>query len=113
MTTHPPLAGEFKVNKRDLPKMVVRQLLFITSAYGVLVTISVPWAVDAIIFDETRYATWGYSSYLWGVVMLLFGTVIMLRWCAVQSVAFWEYDRRILNKDANSDEMPFISILVP
>jgi len=113
MTTHPRLSGEFKANKRALSKVIVRQLLFITSVYGLLVTISVPWAVDAIIFDESRYANWGYTSYLWGGTMLLFGTVIMLRWCAVQSVAFWEYDRRILSKGVDPDDKPFVSILVP
>ena len=110
----PDGAGEFRAIKRELPKLLVRLLLFFTSFYGLFITLSVPWSLRAVIFDEIRYASMGPLAYVWGGMLLTFGTALMVRWCAVQALAFWEYDKRILNGAAvNHDQTPFVSILVP
>ena len=110
----PDGAGEFRAIKRELPKLLVRLLLFFTSFYGLFITLSVPWSLRAVIFDEIRYASMGPLAYVWGGMLLTFGTALMVRWCAVQALAFWEYDKRILNSTAvNHGQTPFVSIMVP
>ena len=102
----PDGAGEFRAIKRELPKLLVRLLLFFTSFYGLFITLSVPWSLRAVIFDEIRYASMGPLAYVWGGMLLTFGTALMVRWCAVQALAFWEYDKRILNGAAvNHDQI--------
>jgi cellulose synthase/poly-beta-1,6-N-acetylglucosamine synthase-like glycosyltransferase len=110
----PDGVGEFRAIKRDVPKLLVRFLLLFTSFYGLFLTLSVPWSLRAVIFDEIRYTAMGPFAYVWGGMLLIFGTAVMVRWCAVQALAFWEYDKRILNGAAvNHDQTPFVSIMVP
>jgi hypothetical protein len=75
----PDGAGEFRAIKRELPKLLVRLLLFFTSFYGLFITLSVPWTLRAVIFDEIRSASMGPLAYVWGGMLLTFGTALMVR----------------------------------
>jgi biofilm PGA synthesis N-glycosyltransferase PgaC len=106
--------SEFHSIKRSLPVYLVRSLLFFVTLYGVFITLSVPWTLKAVVFDEFRYTHWGTASYFWGGILVTFGTLVMLRWCATQCLAFREYDNRILNATPiEQHHRPLVSILVP
>ncbi|MEE7459793.1 hypothetical protein MPAR168_23285 [Methylorubrum populi] len=107
-------AGDFRSIDHDVPRFLIRALLLFVSLYGAVITLSVPWSLQAVIFDEMRYASMGPAAYLWGGLLLAFGTAIMVRWCLVQAVAFREYDRHVLSRNpVPPRDQPFVSILVP
>ena len=108
------IIGEHRAIQHEIPHTLIRFLLIFTGVYGAIITLSVPWSLRAVIFDEIRYASMGPAAYLWGGLLLVFGTAVMLRWCFVQAVAFREYDRRILSgTPTDLSVQPFVSILVP
>jgi cellulose synthase/poly-beta-1,6-N-acetylglucosamine synthase-like glycosyltransferase len=86
--------------------MLVNTLAAITLIYGFVLMLVLPWSVhDAVSFGSMKPT--------WGVLIGLFGSMFMVRWCIVQFLAFREHDKRQHQPTDTSIRMPFVSILVP
>lgn len=106
MRDAPIAAGEFRSVRRDVPRWPVMVLGLTTLAYGVVLTLVLPW----MVVDAVRTGSLGPG---WGVVITAFGGFLMLRWCVVQGLAFQDHVRRLDRAPPVLAAHPRVSILVP
>src|SRR5512144_187168 len=83
--------GEFRAVKRDLPLASMRMLLCLTVFYGAVLTLTLPWTLYGALFREIGVGDRSCLATLGGGLLFAFSSLTMLRWCVVQSLAFWGY----------------------
>lgn len=108
VTTAPP--SEFRSLTRDYPHGLVRMFMGVTYAYGVFMTLTLPWSLQETILITYE---WGWFAFLGNLIMGTLCLYTMLRWCFIHGVAFYTFDREARTPPAKAATQPFVSILVP
>ena len=63
-------------------------------------------------FSESELAATGPWGHIKGVLLVMIGTFILLRWLLIQGLAFAELNRIRRSHPVESDTLPFVSIQV-
>lgn len=109
-----PVTGEFRAKPRTFPRWMVNFLAIVTFMYGLSLTFTLPWTVQEAVFSDNGLMTQGPFAAIWGGFLIITGGLIMIRWMAVQGLAFYEHDRVRRHPPKEIGEVaPFVSILVP
>ena len=107
-------AGEFRARRRAYSRWTVNFLAITTFLYGLILSFTLPWTVQEALFAPgSGLVGHGPLAMAWGAFLVVIGALVMLRWLAVQALAFYEHDRLRRKPAAPLAEAPFVSILVP
>ncbi|WP_457092970.1 glycosyltransferase family 2 protein [Microvirga sp. P5_D2] len=105
--------GEFRSVRRDVPRPLVNLLACITLVYGVILTVALPWSLLETSGTWAGSATTGWFEEIGRVLLAVIGSLMMLRWCITQGIAFVSHDRIRRKVPESLSSPPFVSILVP
>src|SRR3712207_4890817 len=86
--------GEFRAVLRSYPRLLINVLAVVSVAYGLILTGILPWIMmKAVLDEEMGIVPSGPVGVLWGICLILIGTLIMARWIVVQALALWEHNQ--------------------
>jgi len=111
--TKPAPTREFRARHRIFPRWIINFLAIITFLYGLVLTCTLPWTIQAALLDARGGVDQGPAAMIWGFFLVVTGVIVMLRWLIVQAMAFYEHDRLRRAPVKNLVDAPFVSILVP
>ncbi|WP_445502508.1 glycosyltransferase family 2 protein [Microvirga sp. G4-2] len=102
--------SEFRSLTRDYPHVLVQMLMGTTYAYGLFLTLTLPWSLQ-----ETILLTydWGWFAFIGNLILGALCFLTMLRWCLVHGIAFHTFNKEAQTKPVKASVQPFVSILVP
>jgi poly-beta-1,6-N-acetyl-D-glucosamine synthase len=107
------LSGDFRSHKRTVPRPLINFLAVITFLYGIVLTATLPFSIGDALLGDNALRSWGPLGTAWGVFMVLLSSLIMMRWCIIQALAFIAHDRLRRSRSVELEQWPFVSILVP
>lgn len=84
-----------------------------TLVYGAVLTVALPWSVLQTADTWAGSPTNGWVGQVGGIVLTAIGSLMMLRWCITQGIAFVSHERIRRRRPTPLPSPPFVSILVP